>query len=271
MQADGVRRYQYNPRLLAVAREIPKGTIYDRNGLPLATSNLADIEKHRDEYEKLGVHLDQTTSKVERRQYPLGAPMFYLLGDTTRRLKQGASNTAFQESASRIRLQGYDDVAEVEQTRDAVTGDMVARVRRDYRELIPLLRHRYEPDNPQVKEILQRPRDVKMSIDAALQMRASDILRQHLLKLGKQKGSLVIMDPFDGRPSCRSQLPVAVAVPVHDAFRKPGGAPAERGSHRPRAVRPLPAGIILQDRDGDCGAPERSGARQAAVRLHPPA
>src|SRR5207244_2610586 len=63
MQADGVRRYQYNPRLLEVARDLPKGTIYDRIGLPLATSDWSLIDKHRADYQKLGVALDQTTSK----------------------------------------------------------------------------------------------------------------------------------------------------------------------------------------------------------------
>jgi cell division protein FtsI/penicillin-binding protein 2 len=39
VQADGMRRYQYNPRLMDIARQIPRGTIYDRNGIPLATSD----------------------------------------------------------------------------------------------------------------------------------------------------------------------------------------------------------------------------------------
>ena len=147
-QADGIRRYQYNPRILDVARQVPKGTIYDRNGLPLATSDLNVVVKHQTEYEQLGIALDPAAAKLEHRHYPLGAPLFYLLGDTRSRWKQGAGNTAFQEKASRVRLQGYDDVAEAED----------GLVRRDYRELIPLLRHRYEPDNPAVKALLERPR-----------------------------------------------------------------------------------------------------------------
>ena len=198
MQADGVRRYQYNPRLMNVARSLPKGNIFDRHGLPLATGDWSQIEAHRADYQKLGVSLDQTTSKLDSRQYPLGAPMFYLLGDVRTRLKQGATNTAFQENASRIRLQGYDDVADIEESRDSETGQITARVKRDYRALIPLLRHRYEPDHPAVKEILQRPRDVHMTLDAALQMRASEILARHLTQLGKQKGAVVIMDPSTG-------------------------------------------------------------------------
>ncbi|HEY1335891.1 MAG TPA: FtsW/RodA/SpoVE family cell cycle protein, partial [Bryobacteraceae bacterium] len=38
VQADGGRRYQYNPRFQEIMREIPMGSVYDRNGLPLATS-----------------------------------------------------------------------------------------------------------------------------------------------------------------------------------------------------------------------------------------
>ena len=47
VQADGARRYQYNPRFQEIMRDIPKGSIYDRNGLPLATSNWDELEKHR--------------------------------------------------------------------------------------------------------------------------------------------------------------------------------------------------------------------------------
>src|ERR1035441_4050662 len=58
-QADGARRYQYNPRLQAVMRDIPKGTIYDRNGLPLATSDWDALEKHRADYQALGIDIDK--------------------------------------------------------------------------------------------------------------------------------------------------------------------------------------------------------------------
>ena len=197
-QADGIRRYQYNPRIMAAARLVPKGDIYDRNGLPLATSSWDKIEEHRQEYEALGVPPNRAASKSDKRHYPLGPPLFYLLGDLRVPLKQGASNTAFQERASRIRLQGYNDEPEVELVEDPESGDMIRRVRYDYRELIPLVRHRYEPDNAQVKEILSRPRDVRMSIDAGLQLRAARILRDHLLRMGKRKGALVIIDPATG-------------------------------------------------------------------------
>jgi hypothetical protein len=36
---DGVKRAQHNPRMNSIAREIPRGGIYDRNGIPLATGS----------------------------------------------------------------------------------------------------------------------------------------------------------------------------------------------------------------------------------------
>src|SRR5207244_10244387 len=38
LQADGELRYQYNPRLHMVAAGIPRGNVFDRNGVLLATS-----------------------------------------------------------------------------------------------------------------------------------------------------------------------------------------------------------------------------------------
>src|SRR6185503_348492 len=57
MQADGVRRYQYNPRLLDVLGQIPRGTVYDRNGLPLATTDPEVSRKAAAEYKKRGMEV----------------------------------------------------------------------------------------------------------------------------------------------------------------------------------------------------------------------
>jgi cell division protein FtsI/penicillin-binding protein 2/cell division protein FtsW (lipid II flippase) len=198
VNADGVRRYEYNPRLMQVARRIPRGDIYDRNGLPLATSDWFKVQAHAAEYKALGVDLEETAQRAERRHYPLGAPLFYLLGDTRSGLKQGASNTTFEERASRMRLQGYDDAVEVEATRDPETNRVVHRLKYDYSELVPLLRHRNDPDNPEVKRILQRERDLHMSIDARLEMRVAGILERNLKRLGRTRGAIVVLEPSTG-------------------------------------------------------------------------
>ena len=58
-------------------------------------------------------------------------------------------------------------------------------IRHDYRELLPLLRHRYEPEHPDVVKVMNRERDVQMSIDSRLQVKAAQILQTHLQKLQK--------------------------------------------------------------------------------------
>ena len=81
LQADGERRYEYNPRLLAVAHSIPRGTIYDRNGIPLATSNWNEIAQNRDRYSGMGLSVGERPAPGETRYYPLGPAAFHLLGD----------------------------------------------------------------------------------------------------------------------------------------------------------------------------------------------
>ncbi|MBS1856523.1 MAG: FtsW/RodA/SpoVE family cell cycle protein [Acidobacteria bacterium] len=210
VQADGARRYQYNPRLEEIKREIPKGTIYDRNGLPLATSDWNELEKHRAEYAALGIDLDRACPRADSRYYPFGGVMFDLLGDLRTRLRWGASNTSFVERDSARRLRGYDDRPTLLEVKNPRTGKLERTLRYDYRELLPLLRHRHDPNAPEVRRILDRPRDVRMTIDARFEMQVAAILRDALKKAGVEKGAAVVMDPATG------DLLAAVSLPAPD-------------------------------------------------------
>jgi cell division protein FtsW (lipid II flippase) len=206
LQADGARRYQYNPRLQEIMKEIPKGTIYDRNGLPLATSNWDELEKHRADFKALGVDIDRACLRSDSRYYPFGGLMFDLLGDLRTRLRWGATNTAFVERDEARRLRGYDDRPTLVDVKGS-KGQVTRVIRYDYRELMPLLRHRYEPDNPEVRRVLDRKRDIRMSIDARLEVQVSQILQNQLKAAGKDKGAAVVMDPATG------DLLAAVSIP----------------------------------------------------------
>ncbi|HTQ55680.1 MAG TPA: FtsW/RodA/SpoVE family cell cycle protein [Bryobacteraceae bacterium] len=223
VQADGARRYQYNPRFQEITRDIPKGSIYDRNGLPLATSNWDELEKNRARYQPLGVNIDQACSRTESRHYPFEGLTFHLLGDLRTRIRWGASNTSFVERDSATRLRGYDDRPTLVDVENPKTGKMERIVRYDLRELVPLLRHRNQPDNPAVRRILERARNVRLSIDARLQVRAGQILKDALQKAGQDKGALVVLDPANG------DLLAAVSYPLPPIGPGDAAAPAETG------------------------------------------
>jgi cell division protein FtsW (lipid II flippase) len=214
VQADGTQRFQYNPRFQTIMREIPKGDIYDRNGVPLATSNWDLLEKHRRDYEQFGINIDQACPRAEARHYPFGGLMFALLGDLRTRARWAASNSSLQERDSATRLRGYDDRAQLVDVKDARTGKTERIVRYDYRELVPLLRHRYQPNHPAVRRVLDRPRDVHMSIDARLQARTAAILLDQLRAAGKTKGAAVVLDPETGDLLASVSMPLPPSDPA---------------------------------------------------------
>ena len=221
VQADGERRFEYNPRLLAVAHSISRGTIYDRNGLPLATSDWNEIADHRDAYLKAGIALPDRPDPSETRFYPLGPRAFHLLGDLRTRANWSARNSSLAERDFMVTLQGFDVRATIVEIPGSANGQPIYRVRLDYRELLPLLRHRWQPDSPAVKKIRDRDRRLHMSIDARLQWRAAELLEQQLQKLGRSKGAVVILDPSTGDLLASVSYPWPSPVP---ALVSPAGA-----------------------------------------------
>ena len=234
---------EYNPRLREALRHVARGDVTDRNGLPLATSSWDSLEKHREQYKQLGVSIDnpQSASRAEKRHYPLGPEFFYLVGDERTTLRRGARATAFQEKQSRVRLQGFDDRRELIELTDPVNGETSRVYRYDYADLIPLVRHRHDPDSEEVKSFEERQRDVKMSIDAAFEMKVSAILRKHLAAKG-QKGAVVVLDPATG------DLLAAVSYPWPGSRNSPPSAPTRTVPWKPNSRTARALDSILRDR-----------------------
>ncbi|HEV8580542.1 MAG TPA: FtsW/RodA/SpoVE family cell cycle protein [Thermoanaerobaculia bacterium] len=197
LQADGFRRFQYNPRLVDISRSIPRGNIVDRNGVLLATSDPAELVKRRAILERLGSTLrPPERAEPGHRYYPFAGKTFHLLGDLNDRVNWAATNTSFAERDSRIRLQGYDDFAgivDVEQP----NGQTTREIQLNYAELIPVLRHRWQPDHPAVRQILDRDRTVRMSIDIRLQLQAAASLEKYA-QLAGFGGAAVVFEPATG-------------------------------------------------------------------------
>ncbi|HVP47044.1 MAG TPA: FtsW/RodA/SpoVE family cell cycle protein [Bryobacteraceae bacterium] len=184
-ESDGVKRAQHNPRLLSLAREIPRGNIYDRNGLLLATSNWNELERYRGQYKELGVSIDDACSPVDSRQYPFGELTAHFLGDWRTGENFHAGNASLVEHDSNEKLQGY----------------------RDYRELAPLVRYRHQPGNAAIERLRGRDRDVKTSLDLRLQLRATEILARRLKTAKREKGAVIVMDAQSGDVLALVSLP----------------------------------------------------------------
>ena len=200
----GNRDYVYNPRLLVARRELRMGSVYDRNGIPLATSRSEELEASRAVYQELGG--GETIASSGKRQYPFGPLTFYLLGDLNTRLKWGASNLYNAERRHLSELRGFDNhpkIASVIVKKVAhplvVDGDTTMmeakhyepRIQYDYQALIPLIRHGTRwPSMGRVKALRQGVRDIYLSIDIRLQYAIAQILQAQTPR-GKRAAAVV--------------------------------------------------------------------------------
>jgi cell division protein FtsW (lipid II flippase) len=195
-QADGGHRYVYNPRLITASRQLERGTIVDRTGLPLATSRPGDLTGHASRLRHLG--LSGCPEQQGTRCYPLGGLAFHLLGDAESEMNWAARNASFAEQDFDARLKGFDDRPRTVRIDHAVDGATVFAVRRDYSELLPLVRHRGNPTHPDVVAITTRNRDLRLTIDAELQVMVARALRARVAAAGARRGAAVVIDAASG-------------------------------------------------------------------------
>ena len=163
-RADGSPNQDYlvNPRILKIMRLIPRGTIYDRNGIPLVTTDLAELEQKRQQLSPLAA-FDQLRPDPDGRYRPFKGKIFHIIGglESDREVNQ--------------RLRGYVDD----------------------RELLPLLRYRFRPTHPDYSNFTARDRSLRLTVDIRLQLRVADLLAERLRGTDKQ-GAAVILDPQSG-------------------------------------------------------------------------
>ena len=197
--------FQYNPRMVDLIRQLPRGTIYDRRGLPLATDDARVLAAARQAYETLGVSIARACPNPAERCYPLGGKAFHVLGDARTGKNWTATNTSYVERDADARLRGFDDHASTVKTLDR-GGQPMYTIHRDYRELVPVLRHRHQPEHAAVEAFMRRSRDVHLTIDANLQLRVSSIVASYARK-AQGKAAAVVLDPDTGAVLASASYP----------------------------------------------------------------
>ncbi|WP_375447027.1 FtsW/RodA/SpoVE family cell cycle protein [uncultured Fibrella sp.] len=208
---NGVLFMSYNPRIDVLMARLKSGSIYDRNGLLLATSSPDSVRAQTNtllDAVETGLtqqRLDTLLASRQARYYPFGADLFFWTGDYNTKLLWGGQNGYCAEHEHLAFLRGFSTAPngreEIElpgwykAKRGTPAIDSTYHLKRyDYSQLEPLLKA--GPNSNRVAEFNQQSRDVTLSVDAALQMALQTAIRQS--DFSEQRTSVVVIDAASG-------------------------------------------------------------------------
>lgn len=194
-----------NPRLKALRAKLPRGNIYDRNGVLLATSSKESFLAVEKEAERHGANMQefkQQKYRMRGRYYPYGMDLVYWLGDAEHMLVTSTQLGLVAEYRYQDELRGLqtpiitDESVESEYYRELpylprdTTAHKTRLTRRDYSAYIPYLKA--GTDSEKVRNYsTERKSDITLSLDMSLQKILTDLVRQEKYK--KYRVSAVAM------------------------------------------------------------------------------
>lgn len=228
--------YSYNPRIERLTRALAAGTIYDRNGLLLATSEPDRIRQQARQLRQSGLadaDLQQLTRKRLQRYYPFGNDLFFWLGDLNTQLFWGQSNGYYAEATHLSELRGFNSrprktalvtlAYHADRFSPAVQQTRTLSVY-DYSELAPALRAGL--DSREVAERKARNRDLRLSLNAELQVAIQRALARSEFR--DKRLSVVVLDAASGDihasatyPTPNLDAPEAMLLPDRDRLKLP--------------------------------------------------
>lgn len=182
----GGRMFSYNPRIGILMKKLEAGTIYDRAGLILATSDPLKIRKQQQKLQDAGVphyDLDSAVHKRVSRYYPFEEQLFFWTGDANTGVFNGGINGYFAEYEHAAELRGfkmpltsYTIIASRYQEDNFLPREPkeMTVLKKDYTALAPLLMSGL--DTAEIALFKKRNRDVKLSVDASLQTQLQSAL-----------------------------------------------------------------------------------------------
>ena len=252
--SDGVPVVNYNPRIAQLTDKILSGDIYDRNGILLATSDKSKLAKYIPQYyDVLGSEYKVDTLKRQKRFYPFGEHLAFMLGNQNSDLfiLSGSESSGY---AAEVRhnsdLKGYDN-------RKDENGNMLPKVVLPYSEqrvskwhpmresslynkvqlynyakLIPYLKAGVNSDK--VRRLNERsegwltlekiePKDIHLTIDARLQTKLQQKMAYYIKDLYKNsswlkkiRASVVVLDAEQGDLLASANYPLVNSERLRD-------------------------------------------------------
>ncbi len=218
----GARMFSYNPRISILMNRLQAGNLLDRKGRLLATSHPELIKQQEDSLVAQGIRredIDALAYKRQSRYYPYAEQMFFWTGDANTGVFGGSPNGYFAEYEHAADLRGFPaptTQVPVRATRfkqdkflERDTTEMMVN-KKDYSALSSLLIAGI--NSKETEAFKQRNRDVKLSMDAALQtalqrsMEADDSVKI-------KRVSVVIMEDSTGDILASAMYPLP---PVND-------------------------------------------------------
>ena len=268
VQADGGRRFEYNPRMLDLIRDLPRGTIFDRRGLPLAT----DDRRVLDEAAR-ALRAARRAARASSVPTPgsdatrSAARAFHILGDVAHAGELDRHRTPRTSNATpTIGCADSTITASTVKTFDRA-GQPMYTIHRDYRELLPALAPSLRAVACGGCRVAQPARDVRLTIDAGLQVRPRRDRRQLRAQgAGKGRGGRA-RSRHRAQSSRASSYPWPVSL---DALKSEAASSKPETSRdsaaRSRAIRRVSAGLDVQA-GGRAGRAPRQGSSNHKLHL----
>lgn len=201
----GKRIAEYNPRIQNVQKRLSSGDILDRNGIIIATSDAETImqEAVLRVFDEMGIGRDDILSQVQnqRRIYPCGTYLFFIVGDVNRKLLWGGAGKdasgILAEERYYSQLRGYDtrpSKQEVVSSRhhsrflpdEPVSQHDILQVY-DYSDLLPLMLSETAITNWNNS---RAERDIQLTIDARLQVLMEQKICEYVDKIKRNRNVL---------------------------------------------------------------------------------
>lgn len=220
---------EQNPRISMLLRNIHSGNIYDRNGLLLATSNPDTLLLYKEQLAAVGINrvtIDSLSNKIQKRYYPFGEHLFFMLGDmNTRNLSSGVfSKSPYGYLAEERHIDNLRGLSIPTQSASItrvlkISPYLPDSVYKDdwnvpqygeNKDLINMLKDGVNGDLVRRWNEKRSDRDLTLTLDASLQMSLQKAFEKNASKLSNNysRVSLVILKPESGDLLCSANYPV---------------------------------------------------------------